>query len=100
MNVVAWLAAVGHHCGEIDVLQLNYLSSASFDSLELQKIEHNENMGRPVDYANTKSLLLVAIDSLHLKRLDFIKTDVGGVEDAVLMGAKISIQKFHPIMMI
>lgn len=100
LNVTARLAAVGDHCGEIEVPQLNYLSPASFGSLELQKTEQNENIGQQVDYANTKPVPLVTIDSLHLKRLDFIKIDVEGMEEAVLMGAKESIQQFHPIMMI
>jgi hypothetical protein len=37
---------------------------------------------------------------LELNRLDFIKIDVEGMEEEVLEGAKESIMKNHPIMLI
>ncbi|WP_277986426.1 FkbM family methyltransferase [Rhodocyclus gracilis] len=48
----------------------------------------------------TRTVPLVSIDSLGLKRLDFIKIDVEGMEEEVLDGAKKSIEKYRPIVMI
>ncbi|QHI95981.1 FkbM family methyltransferase [Aristophania vespae] len=40
---------------------------------------------------------IITIDSLSLSRLDFVKLDVEGMENAVLNGATETIKKFNPI---
>ena len=43
---------------------------------------------------------MLSIDSLKLKRIDFIKIDVEGMEEEVLKGSTISINRFYPILLI
>lgn len=100
LNVTAKHAAVGSECSSIDIPQPDYLIPSSYGSFELRQTEKNEFIGQDIDYKKTKSVPLVSIDSLALKRLDFIKIDVEGMEEDVLTGAANSIAKCRPIMMI
>ena len=49
---------------------------------------------------NTKKIDMLSIDSLKLKRIDFIKIDVEGMEEEVLKGSTTSIYRFFPIFLI
>jgi FkbM family methyltransferase len=100
LNVSAKFAAVGSHCSSIEIPEPNYLIPSSYGSFELKKSNNNEFIGQDIDYEKTKTVPLVSIDSLNLKRLDFIKIDVEGMEEDVLDGARVSIKNHHPIMMI
>jgi hypothetical protein len=91
---------VGAKCGFIQIPEPNYLIPSSFGSFEIKEKESNEFIGQAIDYKKTKSVPLITIDSLELNRLDFIKIDVEGMEEEVLDGAKESIMKNHPIMLI
>jgi hypothetical protein len=42
----------------------------------------------------------IAVDSLGLTRLDFIKIDVEGMEEEVLAGARKTIAACHPVLLI
>ena len=101
-NVRASLAAVGSHVGTIQVPQPNYLRSGSLGSLELRHTPRTEFIGQPIDY-NPSALTevpLVSIDSLELPRLDFAKIDVEGMELEILKGAKQTIARCHPTLLI
>ncbi len=100
LNVTARLAAVGSHCSSIEIPELNYLIPSSYGSFELKQAVDNEFIGQDIDYKKTKKVPLVSIDSLDLKRLDFIKVDVEGMEEDVLEGAEDTINNYHPIVMI
>ncbi|MGO8754108.1 MAG: FkbM family methyltransferase [Gallionellaceae bacterium] len=100
LNVTARHAAVGAECSVIDIPEPNYLIPSSYGSFELKQSQQNEFIGQVIDYKKTKPVPLVSIDSLDLKRLDFIKIDVEGMEEDVLAGAENSIKKYQPIMMI
>jgi len=100
LNVTAKFAAVGASCSSIEIPEPNYLIPSSYGSFELQKSDNNEFIGQEIDYKKTKTIPLVSIDSLNLKRLDLIKIDVEGMEEDVLAGAKKSIKNNHPIMII
>jgi len=100
LNVSARFSAVGSHCSFIDVPDIDYLTPSSFGSFEIKKRMNSEYIGQTIDYKKTKSVPLVSIDSLNLDRLDFLKIDVEGMEEEVLEGAKNSIQKNNPIMLI
>jgi hypothetical protein len=100
LNVTARLAAVGSHCSSIQIPELNYLIPSSYGSFELNKRENNEYIGQDIDYKKTTTVPLLSIDSLNLKRLDFIKIDVEGMEEEVLEGARRTIEKHHPNMII
>lgn len=101
-NAKAILAAVGSNKGEISVPLPNYFSPSSFGSLELRKTPNTEFIGQQINYEdeNCEKINLVAIDQYVLKRLDFIKIDIEGMEMEALLGAKVSIEKFKPILMI
>lgn len=100
LNVTAKFAAVGSHCATIEIPEPNYLIPSSYGSFELKESSNNEFIGQAIDYQKTKTVPLISIDSLDLKRLDFIKIDVEGMEEDVLEGAKVSIMNHHPMMMI
>ncbi len=97
-NAQAHLAAVGAERGTIRVPVPDYLSPASFGSLELKPGLTNQFIGQEIDYsdAGTVSVNQLSIDSLNLPRVDFIKIDVEGMELDVLAGAKQTLTRFRP----
>jgi FkbM family methyltransferase len=99
-NARAIWAAVGATCGEIGVPVPNYLSPASFGSLEIRKKASTEFIGQEVDYANLQPTRLVSIDSLGFHRVDLIKIDIEGMEMEALLGARETIATYHPQLII
>ena len=102
LNVTARWAAVGSQCGTLEMPEPNYLVPSSYGSFEIKKRDTTEYIGQTIDYTGggLKSVDVVTIDSLGLERLDFMKIDVEGMEIEVLEGARESIAKYHPQMMI
>jgi FkbM family methyltransferase len=101
-NAKAIYAAVGNGKGEILVPVPNYFLPSSFGSLELRKQGTTEFIGQEIDYTETNCVRteMLSIDHLNLKRLDFIKIDVEGMEMETLVGAEKSIRKYKPQLMI
>ena len=99
-NVTAKNVALGSVIGKIEIPRPNYHKPSSFGSLELKKKKNNEFIGQEIDYQNTKKIDMLSIDSLKLKRIDFIKIDVEGMEEEVLKGSTTSIYRFFPIFLI
>ena len=101
-NAKAIYAAVGASKGEILVPVPNYFSPSSFGSLELRKQGTTEFIGQEIDYTENKCVRteMTSIDQLNLKRLDFIKIDVEGMEMEALAGAEKSIREYKPQLMI
>ncbi len=100
LNVSARHCAVGANCGQLDIPEPDYLQPASYGSLELKQRAGNEFIGQIIDYAKTRPVTLISIDSLRLKRIDLMKIDVEAMEMEVLEGAAESIAAHHPIIMI
>lgn len=102
LNASAHFAALGSKSGEIKIPVPNYLLPASFGSLELKQNKSNEFIGQSIDYSDAamQSVALRAIDSFNWPRVDLLKIDVEGMEVDVLQGAKETIQRAKPIMMI
>ena len=100
LNVTARNCAIGAENKFIDIPVPNYLVPASFGSLELKQAKNNEFIGQPIDYSKTRQVPQISIDSLNLNRLDFMKIDVERMEMEVLEGAKQSVEKHKPILMI
>jgi FkbM family methyltransferase len=101
-NARAIYAAVGAHSGEIMVPVPNYFSPSSFGSLEIRQHANTEFIGQNIDYseANCVRTRMMSIDELGLKRLDFIKIDIEGMEMEALTGASKSIAQFKPQLLI
>lgn len=99
-NVTAKHVALGSANGNIAIPQLDYNQPSSFGSFELEEKANNEFIGQKIDYQNTKKIEMISIDSLNLKRIDFIKVDVEGMEEKVLKGANKSIENLLPILLI
>jgi FkbM family methyltransferase len=101
-NAKAIYAAVGATDGEISVPVPDYFTPSSFGSLEIRQKPSTEFIGQEIRYDEEHCLKtkMMAIDSLELKRLDFIKIDIEGMEVEALTGAEKSIGKFKPILLI
>jgi FkbM family methyltransferase len=100
-NAYAIHAAVSSEPGTLDIPNPNYLVPSSFGSLELRQRDGNEFIGQAIDYdAKTVSVSKVALDGLNLPRVDFIKLDVEGMELEALEGARQTIERSRPIMLI
>ena len=101
-NAVALHAAVGATCGQISVPVPNYMLPSSFGSLELRKRDNNEYIGQIIDYSSSKTqaIRMLSIDSFNASRLDFVKIDVEGMELEVLEGARNSIERQRPVLLI
>jgi FkbM family methyltransferase len=102
LNARVKLAALGEACGELAIPQPNYFQASSFGSLEIRQNAKNEFIGQEISYKDEsmQKIPMVSIDSLNLNRIDFIKIDVEGMEIEVLNGAKTTLNKSKPIMLI
>ncbi len=101
-NAHAINAAVGAQDGSLRIPVPNYLAPASFGSLELRQSDANEFIGQDIDYSEQKlaTVRMMTIDALNLSRLDLIKIDVERMELEVLQGAKATIERFRPIVIV
>jgi hypothetical protein len=80
----------------------DYLTPGSFGSLELQRADSNEFIGQSIDYSEDRltEIRTLAIDSLGLARLDLMKIDVERMELEVLAGARQTIARCLPIIIV
>lgn len=101
-NASARWAALGEAVGSIDIPEPDYQRSGSFGSLELRPLARPEFIGQDISYDAEDCVRtpMVSIDSLALERLDFLKVDVEGMEDEVLRGARETLRKHQPIVML
>ncbi|MBU2856905.1 FkbM family methyltransferase [Acidithiobacillus ferrooxidans] len=101
-NARAEWAAVGAGNGFIGVPSPDYNLPSSYGSLELKKSASNEFIGQEIDYSEEKAIRtrMVAIDQAISGRVDFIKIDVEGMEIDVLHGARETIIRNKPGMLI
>lgn len=101
-NARARHAAVGACAGTIQIPRPDYNAPSSFGSLELRQRENNEFIGQTIHYdeSSCDEVAMVAIDDFAPARVDFIKIDVEGMELEVMEGAKATIQRCHPTLLI
>lgn len=101
-NARALWAAVGARNGTIDVPVPDYFKPSSFGSLEIRKKASTEFIGQDIDYAPDKarSTQMLALDSLQLPRVDFMKIDIEGMEMEALEGARQTLARCKPQLMI
>lgn len=95
-------AAVTNEAGWMRIPMPNYLALASFGSLPLRPGTPMDDFGQTVDYSaeRTMPVRAISIDSLGLIRLDLMKVDVEGMEMEVLDGARQTIGRFLPILVV
>ena len=88
----------------------NGVANISIKSSMSKSVLDGDNIGKAIEYGTGKRFNLgglqignggeeietITIDGLGLKSCDYIKIDVEGFEPLVLMGAKNTIEKFHP----
>ncbi len=86
-NVTLHNCALGEACGfsEISNAQSTKLGEVSY---------------KPCNDEKCNSINTISVDSLLLKRLDFMKIDVEGAQLSVLKGASRTIDEFHPLVWI
>lgn len=99
-NAQARHAAVAAECGSMRVPVPDYLSPGSFGSLELRPRAENEFIGQTIDYGATAEIPCLSLDSLALPRLDLLKIDVEAMELEVLEGARATIGRCRPMMIV
>ncbi len=101
-NAHAIHAALGAQDGTLRIPVPNYLAPASFGSLELRQSDANEFIGQDIDYSEQRlaTIRMMTIDSLNLSRLDLIKIDVERMELEVLQGAKATLERLRPIIIV
>jgi FkbM family methyltransferase len=99
-NARAIWAALGESVGTIGIPQPNYLQPSSFGSLEMRRHKNNEFIGQVIDYENLNPTKMISVDSLNLKRLDFLKLDIEGMEIEGLRGATESLKTFKPQLLV
>ena len=101
-NAIAIHGAVAAEPGVMKIPCPDYLTPASFGSLELKQGPTNEFIGQAVDYSDDKMTPVqkVPLDALNLARCDLIKLDVEGMEVDALEGARALIAAHRPILLI
>ncbi len=85
-NVTALCVAIGRESGQLFVPAIDYTRDNNFGGLGLE----GRTQGEPVS--------VLTIDSLQLPRLDLLKADVEGMEQAVLEGAAATIERCRPLL--
>lgn len=101
-NARAICAAIGRQPGMMKMPSVDYLSPASFGSLELKKLERAEFIGQKIEYEdkNMVDIRTVSLDSLNLPRVDLVKVDVEGMEMDVLDGGVKCLAAQRPMLFI
>ncbi|MGE4242194.1 FkbM family methyltransferase [Ramlibacter sp.] len=102
MNARARWAALGERPGEIAIPQPDYHRAASFGSLELKERANNERIGQAISYqaGDMVKTPMTSVDALALDRLDFFKLDVESMELEVLRGARETLARHRPILLV
>lgn len=99
-NVQAHGVALGAADEVITIPSVNYSQPGSYGSLEIKEPATSMlSIGQSVDYTpeTGRQVRQITLDGLNLKRVDLLKIDVESMEIDVLMGARLIIKTFRPL---
>jgi FkbM family methyltransferase len=101
-NAIAMHAAVSSESGIMKIPNLDHLTASNFGNLELRPSAGNEFIGQVIDYSveNTIAVQKMTLDALQLPRVDLIKIDIEGMEFEAIEGARQTIERCRPILLI
>lgn len=101
-NARAIFAAVDQAEGSMRIPTPDYLSPGTFGSLELRQADSNEFIGQTISYEADRltEIRTMTIDGLALPRLDLLKIDIEGMELQALEGARETIARCRPIIVV
>jgi FkbM family methyltransferase len=101
-NAIAMHAAVSSESGIMRMPVPDYLTASSFGSLELRPGANTEFIGQAIDYSDEKTVPVqkLALDDMKLDRVDLIKLDIEGMEVEALEGAKQTLMRCRPMLLI
>ena len=91
-NVLPKRAVVGSIFGRLDIPSIDPTHDESFGSASLKQV----TLGISPATGLNENVSSLTIDSLELQQCSFIKLDVEGMEEAVIAGARHTIEKFEP----
>lgn len=94
-NVFARQTAVGAAAGELKMPVMDYTQPFNFGGVQL-----NAGPANTAANGSNEAVAMIALDSLHLARVDFIKADVEGMELDVLQGALATINRCRPLIQV
>jgi FkbM family methyltransferase len=103
LNVRVMWGAVTDKAGRIGVADPDYSKPGSFGSFELRERPDGltEDIGQPIDRKNPTTMVPAwPIDIMNIERLDVLKIDVEGMELEALRGAKATIERCRPIILV
>lgn len=102
LNASARWVALGSENKTIHIPAPDYLQASSFGSLELKKRANTEFIGQSISYdeASMVPVQQISIDALTLARVDVMKIDVEGMELEVLAGAKQTLKRDKPMLLV
>jgi FkbM family methyltransferase len=101
-NAIAMHAALAAETGIMNIPQPDYLTPSNFGALALRPREDNEFIGQALDYSDAGAVPVqkIALDTLALARVDLIKLDIEGMETEALEGARATIERCRPVLLI
>jgi len=85
-HVTVWQGALGEAPGKLQLPEIDYSQEVNFGGIALKPREGGVGVE------------VRTLDSIGLKRCDFIKMDVEGMEPEVFAGARATIRKFRPVL--
>jgi FkbM family methyltransferase len=97
-NVTLRQAAIGATEGVLSVPSLHTEDSANFGALSLVEAMAHAGESAPSEARDIHAVPMTTIDALGLTSCRLIKIDVEGAEAAVLEGARVTIERLHPIL--
>lgn len=101
-NVQAMQSALAANGQWVAVPQLDFRMPANYGMITLNPAldAYEKHLGQAIDRDNTLSVPVTIIDKLNLERLDLLKLDIEGMELDALAGAKETIERCRPVIMV